>query len=236
VAVTHTFKRVLTERGIDPSKISVVTNGVDLSHFISMPKDQDLLKSFNLQGKFVAGYIGTHGMAHSLETLLDAAYILKAKYLTDNISFLFLGDGACKKDLIEKANRLKLDNVIFLDSVSKEQVKKYWSILDVSIIHLRKEQLFQTVIPSKLFESMGMGIPVLHGVPGESAEIVKANNVGEIFDSENPEQMASVLWKLYKNPELLKIFRGNALKAAHNFERKRLANEMLDIVAVLGGK
>jgi len=236
IAVTHTFKKILITRGIDSSKISVVTNGVDLSHFSFLPKDQDLLEILNLKGKFIVGYIGTHGMAHSLETLLEAAFILKHTYNIDNISFLFLGDGACKKELVEKAKEQNLENVIFLDSVSKGEVKRYWSLLDLSIIHLRKADLFKTVIPSKLFESMGMGIPVIHGVPGESAEIVKRYNVGEVFESENAQDIVHLILKLYKDPDVIKIFTENALQAAQYFDRKNLALEMLSVIKKLDKK
>ncbi len=236
VAVTHTFKKILIERGINPSKISVITNGVDLSHFNFSLKDEDLLESLNLKGKFIVGYIGTHGMAHSLETLLEAASILKYNYSVNDVSFLFLGDGACKKELIQNTKEKNLDNVIFLDSVSKGDVKKYWSLLDLSIIHLRKADLFQTVIPSKLFESMGMGIPVLHGVPGESAEIVKQYNVGEIFESENAQNIVHLILKLYKEPAILKIFKENSEYSAKYFDRKNLALEMLSVIKKLDEK
>ena len=73
VSVTESFKRVLVRRGIDGSKIEVVTNGVDISRFKPRPKDPELTRQLGLEGKFVAGYIGTHGMAHALETLVEAA-------------------------------------------------------------------------------------------------------------------------------------------------------------------
>ena len=74
-----------------------------------------------------------------------------------------------------------------MPTVSKDEVPKYWSILDASIIHLKKNPTFKSVIPSKLFECMGMGIPVLHGVEGESTEIVKQFKVGLDFEPENAD-------------------------------------------------
>jgi len=73
VSVTESFKKVLVRRGIPAEKIHVVTNGVDVSQFRPRPKDRDLTARLGLEGKFVAGYIGTHGMAHALETLIEAA-------------------------------------------------------------------------------------------------------------------------------------------------------------------
>ena len=151
ICVTHSFKKTLIARGIDGDKISVVTNGVDMSRFKPLPKDQVLLKELGLEGKFVAGYVGTHGMAHNLETLLDAAEIFSTLPECDRVHFILLGDGARKQFLKEESARHGLINVTFIDSVPKEQVARYWSLLDVSIIHLRKTDLFTSVIPSKLF-------------------------------------------------------------------------------------
>ena len=193
VSVTHSFKKRLVARGIDGNKIDVVTNGVDVSRFSPRPKDSDLTRQLGFGGKFVAGYVGTHGMAHALETLLLAAQRLKAQPEGDAFRFLFLGDGARKIDLRAQAVQLGLDNVVFVDSVPKEEVARYWSVLDVSIIHLRRTELFTNVIPSKLFECMGMGLPVLHGVAGESAEIVEREGVGRVFEPENVDQLVQAL-------------------------------------------
>jgi glycosyltransferase involved in cell wall biosynthesis len=226
VSVTESFKKVLMQRGIDGSKIHVVTNGVDVSQFTPRPKDGELTKKLNLEGKFVAGYIGTHGMAHALETILAAADRLRG----ENFAFIFLGDGARKQALREAAERLKLDNVVFVDSVSKADVARYWSLLDVSIIHLRRTELFTTVIPSKLFECMGMGIPVLHGVEGESADIVRAHGVGIPFTPESVDELCDALWRCSSNPSELAEFRQRCLTAAGHFDRKFLAMKMLGVL------
>ena len=236
VTVTHSFKQTLMRRGIDGDKIRVVTNGVDLSQFAPLEKDAELVASLGLTGKFIAGYIGTHGMAHALETLLDAALILQQLPNAKDIQIVLLGHGARKAELVAKAKAMNLHNVLFLDSVPKDQVARYWSLLDVSVIHLRKSELFTTVIPSKLFEGMGMGIPVLHGVAGESADIVRKEAVGEVFESENAKELVAGLLRLRDNPAQYEIYRQNGLSAARRYDRKALALSMLDIVKTLGRK
>jgi hypothetical protein len=227
VSVTESFKRVLVRRGIDGSKIQVITNGVDVSQFRPRPKDPDLTRHLGLEGKFVAGYIGTHGMAHALETILEAACELR----NEGFAFIFLGDGARKQALREAAERMKLDNVLFIDSVPKADVARYWSLLDVSVIHLRKTELFTTVIPSKLFECMGMGIPVLHGVEGESADIVRAHGVGIPFAPEDSVALVAELRRLKGSPAALGEMRAKCLEAAGKFDRKFLALKMLEGIA-----
>ena len=236
VTVTHTFRDVLTKRGIDGAKIDVVTNGVDLSRFAAQPKDAELLNRLGLAGKFVAGYIGTHGMAHALETLLEAAQLLQQTPGAQDVQLVLLGDGARKAAIVGQAATMGLRNLTFLDSVPKDQVVRYWSLLDVSVIHLRKTELFSTVIPSKLFEGMGMGIPVLHGVAGESADIVRREQVGEVFESENAPQLVAALLRMRDDRNRYQAFRTNALNAAQGYDRKSLALAMLKVIASLYAK
>jgi len=226
--VTHAFKKTLIRRGIDGDKIHVITNGVDISRFIKADKDSELVEKYGLQGKFVAGYVGTHGMAHNLETILDAAQIAQEK--NDDIRFLLLGNGARKQALVEKSKQMGLKNLIFVDSVAKDDVPRFWSLLDVSIIHLKKIELFTSVIPSKLFECMAMGIPVLHGVQGESAEIVESNQVGYTFEPENEQQLYQLLVELKDNQSVYQGFQKAALKAAKKYDRSVLAGRFLQLL------
>jgi glycosyltransferase involved in cell wall biosynthesis len=230
VSVTGSFKRTLVKRGIDATKIEVVTNGVDITRFQPMVKDAELTARYGLDGKFVAGYIGTHGMAHALETVLDAAAAIRHQPHGDVFRFILLGHGARKDLLMQQARERGLDNIIFIDSVSKDEVPRYWSLLDVSIIHLKKTPLFETVIPSKMFECMGMGIPILHGVHGESAEIVEREQAGVVFEPENYQDLCDKLQQLRADTELFNRLRASSLKAAQNYDRAELARRMLEIL------
>lgn len=227
VSVTHSFRANLQRRGIDAAKIDVVTNGVDIGRFTPRPRDAALEQALGLEGKFVAGYVGTHGMAHALETLLDAAAALRDGPDGDRYRLLMLGDGARKAALVEMAKQRGLDNVIFIDSVPKDEVARYWSLLDVSVIHLRRTELFSTVIPSKLFECMGMGLPVLHGVAGESADIVEREGVGIVFEPESTGQLVAGIRRLAGDAPLREQMRTRALAAAGRYDRSALAADML---------
>ena len=211
VSVTHSFKDTLMRRGIEGHKIEVVTNGVDIARFAPRPKDAALERELGLQDCFVAGYIGTHGMAHALETLLEAMHRLRSDAEGADVRLLLLGDGARKAELQAHAQRLGLHSVRFVDSVAKDQVARYGSLLDVAIIHLRRSELFTTVIPSKLFECMGMGIPVLHGVAGESAAIVEREDAGLVFEPENVEQLVQGLLRLKRDLPLRRRLQAAAL-------------------------
>jgi glycosyltransferase involved in cell wall biosynthesis len=229
ISVTHSFKKNLVNRNIPPSKVSVVINGVDLNRFFKRPKDNQLSTQLGLDHSFVAGYIGTHGMAHALDSIIDAAKILQN--LTDeDIKFLFIGSGAEKAALMKQAEQQKLNNVVFVDSVAKEEVPRYWSLLDVSIVHLKDTPLFKTVIPSKIFESMGMGIPIIHGVLGESAQIIETESTGWIVQPEQPDEVVKTLLKAFRNKELLRAISQNCQMAALKYQRPAQAKKMLVIL------
>lgn len=227
VSVTNSFRVNLADRGVDPSKVLVITNGVDATRFQPRAKDGELVRRYGLEGKFVAGYIGTHGMAHALKTVLDAADWLRRRPGGDVFRFLLLGDGASKPELMKLAQERRLGNVIFVDTVAKDEVVRYWSLLDASIIHLKKSDLFRSVIPSKLFECMGMGIPVLLGVEGESADIVQREDVGLVFEPENTEALCLRLKELFDDTELRRRLTQRGPEAAARYDRRTLAIEML---------
>lgn len=236
IALTYSFKESLVDRGITAKKIHVVTNGVDTERFYPRNKDQELRNELGLQDRFVAGYIGTHGLAHGLDTILNGAKLLNNLPGDLRFCIIFLGDGAAKSSLQRRVRIEGIQNIVFMDTVSKEQVTRYWALLDVAIIHLKSDPLFKTVIPSKLFECMGMGLPVLHGVSGESADIVEREDVGIVFEPGNSEDFVSSLQRLADNPDLRARLKCNGLAAARKFDRSVLAIQMLGLLESLVDK
>jgi glycosyltransferase involved in cell wall biosynthesis len=166
-------------------------------------------------------------MAHALDTILRAAEGLKSNPAARDVHFLFLGDGAEKASLKARAAERGLDNVTFLDSVPRTEVVRYWSLLDLAIIHLKRTPLFETVIPSKLFECMAMGLPILHGVAGESARIVTREQCGVLFQPENPDELADRILELAADPIRRQQLSARGSEAAARYDRSALAAEML---------
>ena len=198
VAVTNSFKTELIERGIDGDKIDVVINGVDLSKYSPVDtKDPALADQYGLAGKFVVGYIGTHGMAHALDKVLDAAALLQDN---DDVRFLFAGGGAERASLERLAAERGLSNVVMMPRQPKEAMPAVWSLCDISLISLRDTPLFTKVIPSKIFESMGMGLPMVIACPaGEATDIIADTSSGVMVEPENPEALANCIAGLYSD-------------------------------------
>lgn len=233
VSVTESFKKRLVEGGIAADKIGVITNGVDLGRFAPRSKDAELVDELNLAGCFVVGYIGTHGMAHRLDSLLDLARQLPQ--LPDGRPFrlLLVGDGAEKSKLVERAKTQGLGNVVFIDTVSKDQIVRYWSLLDAAIVHLRRTPVFETVIPSKIFEAMAMGIPIIHGVAGESAAIVEREGCGICVPPEDVDAMDAAVRQLASDERLANTLAQAGQQAAQRYARPVLARRLLDLLGRL---
>ncbi len=230
ISVTHSFKKELIEQGIDANKIDVVLNGVDLTKYEPVEqKDSELATQYSLQGKFVAGYIGTHGMAHGLENIVSVAERLQQH---DDIRIVFAGGGAARKKVVDLVNKKNLKNVVLINRQPKEMMPRLWSLCDISLVPLKNSDLFKTVIPSKIFECMGMGIPTLMSVPeGEATEIIQNTNSGLTVGSENVDQIVDGILRLKNNTDLFNEFRQSSIDAANQFSRDLMADKMLTIFA-----
>ena len=159
LVVTEAFRDDLQSRGISPEKIDLATNGVDLANFSRAHVTFNARERLGLApDAFVTGYVGTTGMAHGLETLLDAAAACRDQ---KHIHFLIIGEGAERAHLEALARQQGLSNLRFLNRVPHAEMPSYLSAFDLPIIHLRPDPVFRTVIPSKLFEFMAMKMHVL---------------------------------------------------------------------------
>ncbi len=226
VVVTDSFKKTLVGRGVDSEKIFVVKNGVDKSVFNPVAKDEELVKKLGLEGKTVVGYIGTHGMAHKLDFIIQCAKNMEGK---NNYHFILMGNGAEKENLKKLHTELGCQNVTMLDSVPKADVKRYISVLDISLINLKKSDLFTTVIPSKIFENAAMAIPILMGVEGEAQEIVESYGAGVCFEPENEKDLNEKL-EMLANVDFYSACKEGCLRLADDFDRKNLALKMYNII------
>lgn len=225
VVVTNTFKDNLTRRGVPAEKIEVVTNGVLTGNFPHRPKDSVLLTELGLQDKFVVGYLGTHGMAHKLDFILDCA-----PAAAPNVHFLFIGGGAQKKALKARVEKEGYANVTMLPSVTKAEIGRYISITDVALVPLRRSDTFKTVIPSKIFENAAMGKPIFLGVEGESQAIIEKYNAGLCFIPEDEPDFLRQLNRLATDQAVYDSCRDNCKILAEAYDRNVLANDMLAVL------
>jgi glycosyltransferase involved in cell wall biosynthesis len=198
VTVTDAFREVLMAGGMPADKLSVVKNGVDLARFHPMPRATALRTQLGWEDKIVVEYAGTHGMAHALDKVLDAAARLQRR---EDVRFLFVGEGAERAALEARAKREGLANVRFLGALPRERMPEVYASADVCLVPLRKAELFTTVIPSKIFEICAMERPILLSVDGEARAIVEASGGGRFLPPEDVEAMVGAIEDLADHPE-----------------------------------
>ncbi|WP_332444458.1 glycosyltransferase family 4 protein [Wolinella succinogenes] len=225
VAVTAAFKANLIKRGIDADKIEIVTNGVNMELFAPVQKDDALAKKLGIEGKFVIGYIGTHGMAHSLDFIVRTI----SKIKDDRYHFLFIGDGAMKKEVLKIAEELSVKNATFLEPVLRSQIPLYISVTDAALVPLKKSDTFKTVIPSKIFENAAMQKPIFLGVDGQAREIVEAYGAGVYFEPENEQDFMEKLG-VFEDKLAYENMQKACKRLAMDYNRKKLSLDMLKIM------
>jgi glycosyltransferase involved in cell wall biosynthesis len=232
VVVTDAFRAHMLSRGISSNKVTVIKNGADFSLYKKPPHGHtNLLRELGLEGKFVASYFGTHGMAHHLETVFEAAHELRE---WKDIVFLLVGDGAERSRLVTMRDEKKLSNVVMLGQQPKEKMPELWSLSSVSLVLLKKSALFKTVLPSKIFESMAMVRPVILGVEGESAELVMSAGGGICIEPESSKDLAIQVLKLYRDPTLRQELGLSGRRyVLEHFDRQVLAKRFVDVMQLV---
>lgn len=233
VTVTKRFKDDIVSRGIDEGKVEVITNGVDTRFFSFKPEERYRLKKhYELENKFVVLYIGAHGISHALDKLIDVA--ARFDQVSKDIVFLFVGDGAVKADLMEKVEKLELNNVKFLPSQKKEDMPAFYSLADICLVPLRNINIFKTFIPSKMFEMMACERPILASLDGEAKEILEASGSAEVVEPENVEATFHALKEL-KGDEAKRVRMGQKGRffVKKNYSRQKLADKYLEMLTEL---
>ena len=232
VSVTDSFvPHILALRGRGP--VEVIKNGVDLSFFTAgeATAAQALRKELGLEGKFVATYVGTHGMAHGLDAILTAAELLRENR---QIAFLLVGDGSERPRLQAERLARGLDNVLIIGERPKSDMPAVWQITDVSLVLLRKLDTFKSVLPSKMFEAMAMRTPMILGVEGEARALLDEAGAGIGITPEDAPELASAVLSLAENPQKASEMGESGRRFVEkNFDRAKLAERYAEFLSQL---
>lgn len=229
VPVAESTREYLLGKGVAPEKIKIITNGVDAGYLASDSiAPEEVRRQLGLEGKFVVSYIGTHGMAHALEVVLNVA----ERFRHDpGLHFLFVGEGAEKAKLKQMAAALSLTNLTFLDQQSRERLLGYYRASDVSLVPLRRLTIFRKVLPSKLFELMGVGCPIICSVEGEAARLVEQAEAGLCIEPESADALFAAINRLRTEPELRNRMKANGQQFVKtHYLRSVLAEKYLSVI------
>ncbi len=229
VVVTRAFAKHIAARGVPESRIALVYNGIDGDAWSPRPPAPALLARHGIGGSTRVGYVGTLGLAHGLITVLDAAQRLG----DPDVHFVFVGDGADRARIELEAKQRGLTNVHFTGLLPRTEVPNWLASLDVLLVMLRDLPVFETVIPSKLFEFAAMERPIILSAPkGEVREMVESADVGLAIDAEDAEKLAAAIATLRRDPERARAMAARARAwAEHGFRREALARRMAQFLA-----
>jgi colanic acid biosynthesis glycosyl transferase WcaI len=201
VVVTESFRREISSRGIALDRIALVRNAIDTTRFFPQPKDAELIESLGLGGRFVVGYVGTFGMAHPIDLLLDAAERLQND---PRIAFLLVGGGAGYDSIESRLAARPLSNVRLVPRQPTEMVPRYLSCCDVATVLLKNTPVFSTVLPSKVFEAVGMGRRVLLSAPdGECTDLIREHQLGSVVAPEDVDALIAAIRAMRDEPQSL---------------------------------
>jgi glycosyltransferase involved in cell wall biosynthesis len=214
----------LIARGVPGAKIGVVPNGVDATRFSPRPRPTALMEKYGLADRFVVGYIGTQGLAHDLETVINAADALR----DTDISFLFVGDGAQHHSIVRMVKRLKLGNVHFVRTVAASEVPDHIACCDLLLVPMKRTGTLTDTMPSKIFEIASMERPIVIGAEGIAAELVEDHRAGLAVEPENLQALVDAIQRLRHEPGLAQSMHSGCRALADDFSRDKFAAQMLD--------
>ena len=211
--------------------VDVIENGVDLDFYDAAQAQRvsaQLRTELAIGDRFVAAYIGTHGMAHGLTALLDAAERLRDR---PDIVILMVGDGAERAHLAHEIARRKLTNVIMTGQRPKSDMPGMWQLTDVSLVLLRRSDAFKSVLPSKMFEAMALSRPIVLGVEGEAHRLIERCDAGIAVTPEDAEAIARAIVDLADDPARARRMGQSGRRFVEvNHDRRRLAGKYLSVL------
>jgi glycosyltransferase involved in cell wall biosynthesis len=188
------------ESHVTGKQACLITNGAEIPVLLQHGEDVAATrKKFGWNETFVVGYIGTHGLVHGLETVLEAAKLLAEH---KEIRFVLFGDGTDKERLVALAEKRELKNITFYPPQPRAQIVEILRCFDVALVPVRGLELLRGALPSKMFEVMGAGIPVVASLSGEAQEVIEEARGGICVRPEDYRAIADAVLRLFKDPGL----------------------------------
>ncbi|PYV82288.1 MAG: glycosyltransferase WbuB [Acidobacteria bacterium] len=217
-------------RAID--KMSVIQNGVETALFAQRRSGPEIRAALSAKRKFMVSFIGTIGLAHGLDTLILAAQRLQRE--APDVLFLLLGEGADRERIQQQAQSKNLDNIRFIPQQPRERIPDYICASDACLVLLRKSEVFETVIPTKMLEFMSCARPVILGVEGQARDILEKAQAGVCCEPGNHDALCRAILLLKQNREMGEALGRNGRKyILQNLSRQKTAAAYLLVLSNL---
>lgn len=224
LGITCQTRGILEEvKKIVPKKeVELITNGVEIEKFGRFLRNENLRKELKWDGKFVIVYTGLHGVSQGLDQIVKVAFNLKEK---KDILFSLIGDGPEKEKLIDLSLELNLENLQFLPLMERNKIPEMLASAELALIPLAVN--FKEAVPSKTYEAMASGLPLITISEGEVSKLVKDYEMGLTSSPQDINSLKENILFLYENSDKRLEFGKNARKTAENFYDRRKISEKL---------
>jgi len=236
VVVTPAFREhLLRNWGVPQEKISIVQNGVETALFTPQAGAGELRRKLGTDRKFVVSYIGTLGLAHGLDSLIAAAENLQS--VAPEVQFMLVGEGADRERILSLAQSKKLTNLLFVSQQPRETIPAYISASDACVVMLRRSEIFETVIPTKMLEFMSCGRPVILAVRGQSERLLERSGGGLCIEPDNPQALCSAIVRLHEQPSFgEELGRNGRSYIVRELSRQSTASDYLELLGAIAGE
>ncbi len=225
------FRSKVEGRSGQKNKIEEITNGVDAEVFVPDVRADLHRKGWNLEDKFVVLFSGNHGLAQGLSSVMEVAELLRDYR---DIVFLFVGEGVEKEALLRRKQERNLDRTIFLEAQPHSRMPSIIGMSDVCLVPLKKNDLFRNALPSKMFEYMACGRPVVLSVRGEAEILMREAKAGVSVEPENAAEIAEAILKLYRDESFRHALGRNGRDyVVQKFSRKQIAKKLEALLTAL---
>jgi len=223
------YRDYLIKKGIDPERISFISNGVDPQMFDPCDRGECIRARYDFEGKFVVTYAGAIGMANDIDTLVKAAEYLRIRR---DIHILIVGEGKERRRLEDASSRLGLDNVTFAGSYPKSEMSKVFAASDACVALLKNIPMFTTTYPNKVFDYMAAGRPTVLAIDGVIRQVLEAAGGGIYVPPGNSRLLADAIIKLADDPREAGAM-GKAARAyvVQHFNRDTHAQQLADLLS-----
>jgi glycosyltransferase involved in cell wall biosynthesis len=211
--------------------VRLIPNGVDTSMFNPALDGSIFRKEHQLEDRFVALYAGAHGLSNDLGILLQAAALTPPD---KKITYVLVGDGKEKGNLQQQATEMGLENVLFLPSISKNEIPQVLAGADVCIAILKPLELYKTTYPNKVFDYLAAARPVVLAIDGVIREVVEKAKAGIAVPPGDASAMAAAVIAMAKDPQDTRAMGKNGREYIElNFDRKQISEEFCGLLEEL---
>ncbi len=236
VVVTDAFRRRVVEKGVPDGRVHVIPNGVDPELYHPEPDPAPLPGVEKADGEFIVGYLGNFGAGQDLGQVVDAAALVLER--NARIRFVLAGDGTARREVEARVADLGAGRVHLHGSIPKSATRDFYNACDLCLVPLAPFPVLQQTVPSKLFEIMACGRPVLAALDGEGRKVVEEAGCGFVVAPGDPEALADAVLEAAGLPgrELERMGARGRPYVIRHVNRDELAVRYLELLSELSGR